>query len=400
MKKMILIVGSMLLCPAIYAQQALRGNQPIVSPEINQDGTVTFRYKGPEATKVQVTGDFLPTKKVETPFGKFDAPAPAEMVKGDKGIWEYTTEKAVAPEMYTYTFLVDGSSVIDMNNVFVNRDVSSLTSVLLVGGGRSDLYKVQEVPHGTVSRQWYHSDMAGFNRRMTVYTPAGYEDNAAKNYPVLYLLHGVGGDEEAWITQGRASQILDNLIAQGKAEPMIVVMTNGNLAEESAPLENATGYNIPSMSLPKTMDGAFEAAFHEIIAFVDSHYRTVAKKESRAICGLSMGGFHSLYISLNNPDWFNYIGLFSAAIGTDPKQQGQSPIYQDFDSKLATLFSKKPALYWIGIGSTDFLYKPNEEYRAKLDAAGYPYKYLETDGGHIWRNWRIYLSEFTPLLFK
>lgn len=400
MKKTFVIAAAIFLSVSAFAQQALWGSQPLVSPEINKDGTVTFRYRDEAASSVKVTGDFLPAEKVDTPYGKADAPGSADLTKGENGVWEYTTSSPVPSEFYNYNFVVDGAKTLDLSNVFVNRDVSSLTSVLLVGGGRADLYKVNEVPHGTVSRLWYHSDAAGMNRRMTVYTPAGYEDNSKTRYPVLYLLHGMGGDEEAWITQGRASQILDNLIAQGKAKPMIVVMPNGNIAMEAAPLENATGYDKPSMSLPNTMDGAFETSFPEIVKYIDSHFRTVAKKSSRAICGLSMGGFHSLYISANNPDMFNYVGLFSAAVGVDSQRQNTSAIYQDVEGKLGVFFSKKPSLYWIGIGRTDFLFNSNAEYRAELDAAGYPYEYLETDGGHIWRNWRVYLTEFAQKLFK
>ncbi|MBQ6761846.1 MAG: esterase [Bacteroidales bacterium] len=403
MKKIISLVAALLLVLSAHAQQALYGGPQVESPVINADGTVTFRYQAPKAVKVEVTGDFLPTEKVEVEFNgqkmAFDAPGVGVLKEGQNGVWEYTTPFKVAPELYNYTFRVDGNTVIDPNNMWVNRDVASLTSVLLVpeAGARSDLYAIHAVPHGTVSKVWYHSDKQGFDRRLTVYTPAGYETSKAK-YPVLYVLHGIGGDEDAWVTQGRATQILDNLIARGEAKPMIVVFTNGNISQEAAPLENSTGYTRPTMSLPQTMEGTFETAFPEIVKFIDSRYRTLAKKQSRAICGLSMGGFHTLNISLNYPDLFNYSGMFSAAIGvTDPSI---SPMYQDFERKLAAYFAKKPALLWIGIGRTDFLIQSNNEFRAKLDAAGYPYQYMETDGGHIWRNWRIYLSEFVPLLFK
>ena len=406
MKKITLIAAAMLLGTAAFAQQALFGGPGVVSPEINADGTVTFRYQAPKAVKVQVTGDFLPTQKTEFEMNgqkmTFDSPGVADLKEGENGVWEYTTPFKVAPEMYTYTFRIDGNTVIDNNNVFVNRDIASLTSVLLVPekGARSDLYAIHNVPHGTVSKVWYPSATAGFNRRLTVYTPAGYETSKAK-YPVLYVLHGIGGDEDAWVTQGRATQILDNLIARGEAKPMIVVFTNGNISQEAAPLENSTGYDRPTMSLPQTMEGTFETSFPEVVKFIDANYRTIAKKQSRAICGLSMGGFHTLYITLNNPDMFNYSGMFSAAIGTGSEQSAaHKEVYENVDGKLATYFSKKPALLWIGIGKTDFLIQANNEFRAKLDAAGYPYKYMETDGGHIWRNWRIYLSEFVPLLFK
>ena len=328
----------------------------------------------------------------------FDVPGVAELKEGQFGIWEYTTDFKVAPEMYTYTFNVDGNTVIDNNNMWVNRDVSSLTSAFIVPGERADLYTIQDVPHGTVSKVWYESATAGFDRRLSVYTPAGYNPTAKTRYPVLYVLHGIGGDEDAWIAQGRATQILDNLIAQGKAKPMIVVFTNGNISQEAAPGENSTGYTRPTMQLPQTMEGTFETAFPEIVKFIDSNYKTIAKKQSRAICGLSMGGFHTLYISLNYPDMFGYSGMFSAAIGvSDPSI---SPIYQDFDKKLETYFSKKPALLWIGCGDTDFLIQANRDFVKKLQDNNYPHEYFENGGGHIWRNWRIYLTEFVPKLFK
>ena len=403
MKRLLLITAALLLGASAFAQQALWGGPGVVSPEINADGTVTFRYQAPKAVKVEVTGDFLPTQKLEFEMNgqkmSYDAPGVRELKEGKMGIWEYTTDFKVAPDMYTYTFRVDGLTVIDANNVFVNRDIASLTSVLLVpeAGERSDLYAIHRVPHGTVSKVWYPSATAGFDRRLTVYTPAGYETSKAK-YPVLYVLHGIGGDEDAWVTQGRATQILDNLIARGEAKPMIVVFTNGNISQEAAPLENSTGYTRPTMQLPQTMEGTFETAFPEIVKFIDSRYRTITKKQSRAVCGLSMGGFHTLYLSLNYPELFGWSGMFSAAIGvSDPSV---SPIYQDFDAKLAKYYAGKPSLLWIGCGVTDFLYQANKEFMKKLDDNGFKYTYMETDGGHLWKNWRIYLSEFVPLLFK
>ena len=397
MKKIKTIIAALCVACTAIAQQALWGGASVESPVVNEDGTVTFRYQAPKAVKVTVSGDFLPTQKIQTPFGEFDAPGVAELKEGPHGVWEYTTDFKVAPEMYTYTFSVDGNTVIDNNNMWVNRDVSSLTSAFIVPGERADLYTIQDVPHGTVSKVWYESATAGFDRRLTVYTPAGYNPVAKTRYPVLYVLHGIGGDEDAWIAQGRAAQVLDNLIAQGKAKPMIVVFTNGNISQEAAPGENSTGYTRPTMQLPQTMEGTFETAFPEIVKFIDSNYKTIAKKQSRAICGLSMGGFHTLYISLNNPDMFGYSGMFSAAIGVS--DASVSPMYQDFDQKLATYFSKKPELLWIGCGDTDFLIQANRDFVKKLQDNNYPHEYLENDGGHIWRNWRIYLTEFVPKLF-
>ena len=376
------LAAALLLGVSAFAQQALWGGPQVQSPVINEDGTVTFRYQAPKAVKVEVTGDFLPTQKMEAEFNgqkmSYDAPGVRELKEGQFGVWEYTTDFAVAPDFYNYTFRVDGNTVIDPNNVFVNRDVASLTSVLLVAkeGVRSDLYAVHRVPHGTVSKVWYPSATAGFDRRLTVYTPAGYETSKAK-YPVLYVLHGIGGDEDAWVTQGRATQILDNLIARGEAKPMIVVFTNGNISQEAAPLENSTGYTRPTMQLPQTMEGTFETSFPEIVKFIDGRYRTIAKKQSRAVCGLSMGGFHTLNLSLNYPDMFNYSGMFSAAIGvSDPSI---SPMYLDFDGKLAKYFAARPALLWIGCGKTDFLYQANKDFMKKLDDNGFKYTYIDTD---------------------
>lgn len=393
MKRLTALTVALLIGVTMFAQQALWGSAPVVSPEIHGNNTVTFRFKAPKAVRVQLTGDFLPVQK----NAKFEAPGIVDLKEGQEGVWEYTTPEPLKPELYSYSFIVDGLRVNDPSNVYLIRDVSTLTNVFIIGGDRADFYKVNPVPHGTVSRVWYDSPALGLERRMTVYTPAGYE-TGGKRYPVLYLLHGMGGDEEAWISLGRTAQILDNLIAQGKAKPMIVVMPNGNASQEAAPGESSRGMVPPTMQLPKTMEGSYEQAFPEIVKFIDKNYRTVKSKSGRAIAGLSMGGFHSLHISKQYPDMFNYVGLFSAAIM--PNKEASSPIYENMEGKLKVQFDKKPALYWIAIGKTDFLYKANEEYRKLLDKKGYKYTYYESDEGHIWRNWRIYLTEFVPMLFR
>lgn len=397
MKKSLLLAALGLMSLTATAQQALWGVPTIISPEVHPDKTVTFRLMAPAADRVQVTGDFLPTEKINTPYGEFDAPGYADLKKNDKGLWEFTTPAALAPELYSYTFVVDSLKINDPANVYLLRDVATVSNIFIIPGERADLYSVNSVPHGTVSKVWYESPELGLNRRLTVYTPAGYE-KSKKRYPVFYLLHGMGGDENAWTELGRASQILDNLIAQGKAEPMIVVMTNGNAALQAAPGESNLGFAAPSMQLPKTMEGSFEQHFPEVVKFIDKNYRTIKTKKARAIAGLSMGGFHSMHISKQYPDMFDYVGLFSAAImpGNDVK----SPVYDDLESKLKTQFDKKPALYWIAIGDKDFLYDANKQYRKMLDEKGYKYTYYETPEGHIWKNWRIYLTEFAPQLFK
>lgn len=399
MKRLSSIAVALLVCTLTFAQQALWGGAPVVSPEIHDDNTVTFRLKAPKAVKVQITGDFLPTQKISTPMGEFDGPGVADLKEGKDGVWEFTTPTPLQPELYSYSFMVDGLRMMDPSNVYAIRDVATVTNVFIIGGERADLYKVNKVPHGTVRRMWYNSPTLDMDRRLTVYTPAGYE-TSGKRYPVFYLLHGAGGDEEAWINLGRTSQILDNLIAQGKAKPMIVVMTNGNAWQEAAPGESPKGFTVPSMrpeERAKAPEGGFELSFPDIVKFVDKNFRTLANKKNRAIAGLSMGSFHSCNISKLYPDMFNYVGLFSGA--SSKNEKSTSPVYTDFEGKLKAQFDKKPALYFIACGKTDFVLKGVTDFRKLLDEKGYKYEYLETDGGHIWKNWRIYLTEFAPKLF-
>jgi enterochelin esterase family protein len=292
---------------------------------------------------------------------------------------------------------VDGFRTVDPANPFLQRDVATVTNILIVGGPQADLYKVNIVPHGAVTRRWYPSPGLKMDRRITVYTPPGYESGKDK-YPVLYLLHGAGGDEEAWMTLGRASQVLDNLLALGKIKPMIVVMPNGNVIQEAAPGEESKGFYKPQFMIPGTMEGTYETNFRDIIRFVESNYRVKADKANRAIAGLSMGGFHSLHISRLYPNTFDYVGLFSAAIM--PRQTNGNSAYERIDETLATQMKNGYKLYWIACGKTDFLYKNNTEFREKLDKMGMKYVYRESEGGHTWRNWRVYLSEFTPMLFR
>lgn len=396
MKKFLSLAMAFMVSMVVYSQQALTGGSQLISPETNADNSVTFRLFAPEASEVFITGDFLPVESVSTPMGSYDAPGKAPLVKNEQGVWEFRSAP-LAPELYSYALIADGIRINDPSNVYQLRDIATISNIFIIEGGPDGMYKVNDVPHGSVSKVWYHSPVLDADRRMTVYTPAGYE-SGDKRYPVLYLLHGMGGDENAWSELGRATQILDNQIARGKAEPMIVVMTNGNAAMQAAPGESRLGLAPPTMALPKTMDGSFETHFPDVVEFIDSNYRTIADKQHRAIAGLSMGGFHSLHISKEYPDMFDYIGLFSSAIL--PHNDSDSPVYADFDAKLKTQFEKNPALYWIAIGDKDFLYEANAEYRQLLDKNGYRYVYRESPDGHIWKNWRIYLSEFAPQLFK
>lgn len=408
MKKLLCVLACALFVVTAWGQQALFGGNQIVSPEVNADGTVTFRLYAPKAVKVEVTGDFLPTVKVSTPMGEVDQSGVAPLTEGKDGVWTYTTT-SLAPELYSYTFKVDGMTYLDPSNIYMCRDIATYTNIFIVEkekGDKGDLYSVNAVPHGNVSKVWYDSPTLKMTRRMTVYTPAGYEKGG--RYPVLYLLHGAGGDEDAWTTLGRAAQIMDNLIAEGKAKPMIVVMTNGNTNCEAAPGEWSKGMYKPSFMGHRDSKpvASMEESFPDVVKYVEKNYRVLKNKKDRAICGLSMGGGHSFAILKLYPNMFDYVGLFSAAIYVKGGNNSKQPLLDqmnedaDFNKQMAALFGAHPKLYWIAIGKTDFLYKANADYRKYLDGKGYSYEYLETEGGHIWRNWRVYLTEFAQKIFK
>ena len=370
-----------LICGIEYtsAQQNLWRSDATQSPVINENGSVTLRLYAPEAKCVMLNGDFTN--------------GDVQMTRREDGVWEYTSA-TLASELYSYSFVVDGMrDVRDPSNSYVMRDVGSVFNYFITPGERGTLYSTQRVPHGTVAKVWAPMS-ENRERRMVVYTPAGYEDSQER-YPVLYLLHGMGGDEEAWLATGRLAEIMDNLIAAGEAKPMIVVMTNGCTRHDAAPGYSDEGMWRPYMS--GSMDGSFEQMFPTVVEWVDSHYRTKSERSARAIAGLSMGGFHSMQISKENPLMFDYVGLFSAAIFRGKEDVA---IYQNLEERLAKQFANAPKLYWIGIGKDDFLYDENVRYRQLLDQNGYAYTYYESDGGHIWRNWRIYLANFAKLLFK
>ena len=395
MKKALFTIALALFAVAGFAQQALFSRNVVKSPEINADNSVTFRLHAPKAITVQLTGDCVD--------------GVVSMKEDSLGVWSYTTGK-LEPELYSYSFIVNGMRMLDPSNIYQNRDVATWTNIFIISdqkGDKGDLYSVNKVPHGNVSKVWYESPTLKLTRRMTVYTPAGYDKG--KNYPVLYLLHGAGGDENAWSELGRAAQILDNLIAAGKAKPMLVVMTNGNPNTAAAPGEWDFGMYQPAMGgggvqLPQAA-ASMDESFMDVVNFIEKNYKVAKNKANRAICGLSMGGGHSFQISKRFPNTFDYVGLFSAAVSVG--QWGdRTPLLErmntneEYNKQMAALFGAKPKLYWIAIGKTDFLYQQNADLRKWLDSKGYPYTYRETDGGHIWRNWRIYLTEFSQMIFK
>jgi enterochelin esterase family protein len=379
MKKILtLAAAAFLMVGAVSAQELSNfnfgGRAQVKSPEIKGD-SVTFRLNANYATVVNLYGNWLPGFTDVIP-----------MKKGADGIWE-TTIALPEPENYTYNFIVDGVSVNDPVNFMVQRDGTRYLNMLMVPGERTANYN--ETAHrGTVSYKWYDSNILGINRRLTVYTPYGYE-TSGKKYPVLYLLHGAGGDEEAWSSMGRAAQILDNLIEQGKAEPMIVVMPNGNPNQQAAQTMGlpTTEFNWRE---PANANAYVRSLCEEIVPFIQKQYRVIAKPEKRAIAGLSMGGGHTIAASQLYPSMFDYICPLS--MGANPTEESIK--------QLQGLKKDGYKLYWLACGNTDFLFERAKALDQTLTEQGLKHTFFVSEGGHTWANWRLYLNTFAPLLFK
>ena len=377
MKKILTVIATLcMVAGALNAQELANfsfGGGRIVSPQIQND-SMTFRLKADYATYVKLSGSWMPN-----PYG-----GSIDMVRGANNVWEVKVP-CPRPEIYTYNFIVDGVSVNDPQNILVQRDGTRFLSMVIVPGERSENY-FEANQRGTVSHPWYDSKILGINRRLTVYTPYGYENNPKKKYPVLYLLHGAGGDEEAWTSMGRAAQILDNLIEQGKAEPMIVVMPNGNPNQQAA---STMGLTTTQMNF---RDPAFANAYvrslcEEIVPFIEGEYRVNAKPAFRAIAGLSMGGGHTISASTLYPEMFDYICPLSAA--------GQAN-----DEQIQALKKAGVKLYFLACGTSDFLYEGSKTLDATLTKNGLDHIFYQSEGGHTWANWRLYLQTFAPMLFK
>ncbi len=369
---------------SMYNLSAQQRTNPVISPEVKEDKSVVFRLYAPGAITVKVVGTF------KDPIANID------LVKNDTGLFEVKTGP-IASDMYVYTYLVDGVKMLDPANRVVVRDGGYIESRLMIPGGITDLIDVKDVPHGRVTAVWYPSPVTGMNRRMIVYTPPDYDKNK-KKYPVLYLMHGGGGDEEAWISRGRANYILDNLIAAGKANPMIIVITNGIPSVAAAPGDRPLNTLLTSTGSPSAMTtGKFEESMiKDIVPFIEKNFRVIADPEHRALAGLSMGGYHTQKISNANPGFFSYLCVMSmGTFGNFGNYNKEEHIAQ-----IKALKESNPKLYYIGCGKTDFLFRGVTELRALYDEIGFKYTYRESEGGHSWNNWRLYLSEFAPMIFK
>jgi enterochelin esterase family protein len=405
------IVGVILTAPA-YAQApatpaAVRAPR-VRSPQISDDHHVTFRIYAPKAAEVTFNADWIGATNMS-------------MVKDDQGVWSISVGPLDA-QLYGYWFLVDGIRTLDPSNSETERDGNRFSSLLMVSGPADAMWDFKDVAHGTVEQVWYPSPTLHLDqRRMYVYLPPGYKANGTKRYPVLYLLHGAGGDEDAWITMGRANIILDNLIASHQSVPMVVVMPNGNATQTvsqgfgdgptpsmqrvTAPAPNpgpgaarSPGADPAASSAPRPPPpaqpyaGSYpESIVKDIVPFVENNYRVYTDKNHRAIAGLSMGGGHTVTTTNNNPNEFAYIGVFSAG-----GRVGDAT----FESQLMQIKKDGVKLYWTGAGDTDLARAGTLALEADLKSKGFPTSYKEIPGRHYWFLWRDFLSDYAGRLFR
>ena len=407
MRIVVTLTAALLTVPAAYSQQAAAGRGAAaprpVSPEIHPDHTVTFRLSAPKANEVTLNGSWEGARDIK-------------MTRDDNGVWSVTVGPLGA-QLWGYWYLADGVKALDPGNGETQRDGFRIDNLLMISGPESDLWDFKNVPHGTIHIVWYPSPtLKQDRRRMYVYTPPGYEAGQSR-YPVLYLLHGGGGDEDAWVTMGRANVILDNLIAAGKAKPMIVVMPNGNAAQTVSqgyaygptpapqavqapappPLQaaNAGGRGAAPGAAPRPPQpyaGSYpESLVKDVIPFVEKTYRVVANRDDRAIAGLSMGGGHTLMATNNNPGVFGYIGVFSS---------GPRTVDEAYEQQLEAVKKGGVKFYWTGAGTTDMARQGTMNLHSLLEKHGFKTSYKEIPGAHYWFLWRDFLGDFASIAFR
>lgn len=338
----------------------------LVSPEVHSDRRVTFRVKAANASSVGVDVQFVR--------------GPQAMSKGEDGVWSVTLGPA-EPDIYEYSFVVDGLVVSDQANAWVKVWQGTTKNLVQVPGESPMFFEEQDVPHGTVNIHRYRSKSLDATRGLYVYTPPGYETSGKTKYPVLYLLHGMSDTEDAWTVVGRANVIADNLIAKGKARPMLIVMPYGHTPRTPPDMRSIGRY------------GAFEKdLIEDVVPYIQDNYRVGTDRKERAIAGLSMGGGQSLTVGLGNLDLFAWVGAYSSAI----------PGGESLDKLLAQPKSMNEllSLLWIGCGKGDFLFEVNTKFIERLKAENINHIAHISEGGHEWRVWRRYLNEFLPLLFQ
>ncbi len=381
-----LLVLAGLATPRAEAQFRRRNptpNDSLKSTEVAADHKVTFRIYAPKASEVSVAGDF----------------GGGKLSKDEKGVWSITVGP-LTPDFYSYTFSVNGVRTVDPKNAMIKPGMGSVASMFLVPGDEAEFEATRDVPHGEVRVNWYRSRTLDALRSMHVYTPPGYEGGSDK-YPVFYLLHGSGDEDSGWSTIGRAGFILDNLLAEKKAVPMIVVMPNGSLPRP-ANLPRFTSGSPLSPEARAAMEAAqkrfTDELLGEVVPCVEKHYRVLTGREHRAIAGLSMGGGQTLRVLTTHPDEFAYVGLWSAATFRGNPEEFEKR--NESFLKGADQVNKTVRLLSISVGDKDSLVNGSKALAALLDKHGIAHELHISGGGHTWINWRHYLSEFAPKLFR
>ncbi|MEI7908182.1 MAG: alpha/beta hydrolase-fold protein [Verrucomicrobiota bacterium] len=347
----------------------------LFSPVVHPDRTVTFNLTAPGAAKVALNCESLGSH---------------EMAKGDGGVWTYTSP-ALAPDVYSYSFTLDGTKVVDPSNPDLKTGYFGNESMVLVpGGGAAAPWEPRDVPHGVIHRHPYRSQIAKHDRECWVYTPPGYDPKSAKPLPVLYLLHGFSDGVDGWTRAGRAHVILDNLLADNKIVPMVVVMPLGY--GDMSVLSNGWNGRQKDNAWEKSLAGFDLALMREVLPLAEANYRVRSDAAGRAVAGLSMGGCESIQSALLHPDTFGWVGAFSSG-GLPADLDAAFPAAKD---SLNSQFK----LLWIACGKQDGLLKANQNLVAWLDQKGIKHAWTETEGAHAWGVWRRNLAAFTPLLFR
>ena len=376
---------TLLLCPLLFlvasmvlgwAQSPQRPQPPapLISPEVHSDNRVTFRFRAPNAKVVLLA---------------CEGTEPVPMQKDEQGVWSVTTDP-LEPDFYGYSFEADGVRLIDPSNHLMKPNLLNTQSVVHVPGPASLPWEINDVPHGAIHHHFYRSRIVGDDRDFYVYTPPAYSPKANELYPTLYLLHGFSDDASAWTAVGRAHVILDNLIAQGKAKPMIVVMPLGYGAPEIVS-QGFAAFHDASLR-QRNFQKFRDALMNEVIPQVEGAYRVSKDRKSRAVAGLSMGGAESLLTGLNTLDHFAWIGAFSSG-----------GLTEDFKADFPALDSKANTqlrLLWIACGTDDHLIDINRKFRDWLKSKAIQHTDIETPGAHTWMVWRRNLASFASLLFQ
>ncbi|MGC4035182.1 MAG: alpha/beta hydrolase-fold protein [Chitinophagaceae bacterium] len=380
MRTNILILFFIVAGNIVFAQKEMEGfTMPSLAPVVQKDGTILFKLRAPAAKQV-----FIKLENTAIP-----------MQKNKNGVWSASSGK-MEPDIYTYTYIVDSFSIVDPSNPLMRSSYSGTgPSLITVPANPAEPWEIQNVPHGSVTKELFHSSIINDTRDFYVYTPPGYDPKSEKQYPVLYLLHGMGDDARGWFQTGMANIILDNLIAEAKAEPMILVST--------------LGYGVAGTVIsPKSFDQFAKSLTDEVIPLVEKKYRASSKPSQRAIAGLSMGGAQSALAGLNHPELFEWIGAFSSAFmmygissfGSGAKISSLDSIYSKTFPALNDGINQQIKLLWFSCGKSDFLLGNNHDFMKWLSSKNIKFQSKEPPGAHTWNVWRRNLIEFAPILFK